>query len=153
MPSEIAKIAARRVVSTPRGLKRRAGACNACESHLEQKPCHDHRGWDLVGNNTPVFFVRDALTFSDFIQSQKRDPATGLRDNIMQRDFWSLSPESLHRAARAQSSSVLPRSVHRTSQRRDDSTASGPPNCTGPKDYSVVFPSKCSLSASASTRV
>ena len=52
--------------------------------------------WDLVGNNTPVFFVRDPLKFSDFIHSQKRDPATGLRDNTMQWDFWSLSPESLH---------------------------------------------------------
>jgi catalase len=52
--------------------------------------------WDLVGNNTPVFFVRDPLKFSDFIHSQKRDPATGMRDNIMQWDFWSLSPESLH---------------------------------------------------------
>jgi catalase len=52
--------------------------------------------WDLVGNNTPVFFVRDAQKFSDFIHSQKRHPATGLRDNTMQWDFWSLSPESLH---------------------------------------------------------
>jgi len=52
--------------------------------------------WDLVGNNTPVFFVRDPLKFSDFIRSQKRHPATGLRDNTMQWDFWSLSPESLH---------------------------------------------------------
>ncbi len=52
--------------------------------------------WDMVGNNTPVFFVRDPLKFSDFIHSQKRDPATGLRDNTMQWDFWSLSPESLH---------------------------------------------------------
>jgi catalase len=52
--------------------------------------------WDLVGNNTPVFFIRDPLKFSDFIHSQKRDPATGLRDNTMQWDFWSLSPESLH---------------------------------------------------------
>lgn len=52
--------------------------------------------WDLVGNNTPVFFVRDPLKFSDFIHSQKRDPLTGRRDNTMQWDFWSLSPESLH---------------------------------------------------------
>ncbi len=52
--------------------------------------------WDLVGNNTPVFFVRDPLKFSDFIHSQKRNPATGMRDNTMQWDFWSLSPESLH---------------------------------------------------------
>ncbi len=52
--------------------------------------------WDMVGNNTPVFFIRDPLKFSDFIHSQKRDPATGLRNNTMQWDFWSLSPESLH---------------------------------------------------------
>lgn len=52
--------------------------------------------WDMVGNNTPVFFVRDPLKFSDFIHSQKRDPQTGLRDATMQWDFWSLSPESLH---------------------------------------------------------
>ena len=52
--------------------------------------------WDLVGNNTPVFFIRDPLKFPDFIHSQKRHPATGLRDATMQWDFWSLSPESLH---------------------------------------------------------
>lgn len=52
--------------------------------------------WDMVGNNTPVFFVRDPLKFSDFIHSQKRHPVTGVRDNTMQWDFWSLSPESLH---------------------------------------------------------
>jgi len=52
--------------------------------------------WDLVGNNTPVFFVRDPLKFQDFIHSQKRLPDTGLRDDTMQWDFWSLSPESLH---------------------------------------------------------
>lgn len=52
--------------------------------------------WDMVGNNTPVFFVRDPLKFSDFIHSQKRDPRTGMRDATMQWDFWSLSPESLH---------------------------------------------------------
>ena len=52
--------------------------------------------WDMVGNNTPVFFVRDPLKFSDFIHSQKRDPHTNLRSPTMQWDFWSLSPESLH---------------------------------------------------------
>ncbi len=52
--------------------------------------------WDLVGNNTPVFFLRDPLKFSDFIHSQKRNPATGRRDPVMQWDYWSLSPESLH---------------------------------------------------------
>lgn len=52
--------------------------------------------WDLAGNNIPVFFVRDPLKFQDFVCSQKRDPRTGRRDNAMQWDFWSLSPESLH---------------------------------------------------------
>ncbi|MGW8378773.1 catalase [Streptomyces sp. ODS28] len=52
--------------------------------------------YDLVGNNTPVFFVRDTIKFQDFIRSQKRRIDTGLRDNDMQWDFWSLSPESAH---------------------------------------------------------
>ncbi len=52
--------------------------------------------WDMVGNNTPVFFVRDAYKFSDFIRTQKRDPKTNMRSNTAMWDFWSLSPESLH---------------------------------------------------------
>jgi catalase len=67
--------------------------------------------WDLVGNNTPVFFVRDALKFSDFIHSQKRDPATGMRDNTMQWDFWSLSPESLHQVTTLFSDRGIPASL------------------------------------------
>lgn len=62
----------------------------ACKFYTEEG------NWDLVGNNTPVFFVRDPLKFQDFIHSQKRHPQKGLRDNTMQWDFWSLSPESLH---------------------------------------------------------
>ena len=52
--------------------------------------------WDLVGNNTPVFFIRDAYKFGDFIHTQKRDPKTNLRSPVAMWDFWSLSPESLH---------------------------------------------------------
>jgi len=52
--------------------------------------------WDLVGNNTPVFFVRDPYKFQMFIHTQKRHPQTNLRDMDMQWDFWSLCPESLH---------------------------------------------------------
>jgi len=52
--------------------------------------------WDLVGNDTPIFFLRDPLKFPDFIHSQKRDPQTHLRDHAMQWDFWTLSPESIH---------------------------------------------------------
>ncbi|MGW4645821.1 catalase [Kitasatospora sp. NPDC004289] len=52
--------------------------------------------YDLVGNNTPVFFVRDPIKFQDFIRSQKRRPDTHLRDNDMQWDFWTLNPETAH---------------------------------------------------------
>jgi catalase len=52
--------------------------------------------WDLTGNNTPVFFIRDPLKFPDFIHTQKRDPETNLKSPTMMWDFWSLSPESLH---------------------------------------------------------
>ncbi|MHC5353649.1 catalase [Myroides sp. LJL115] len=52
--------------------------------------------WDLVGNNTPVFFVRDAKKFPDFIHTQKRNPGTNLKDPTMVWDYWSLTPESLH---------------------------------------------------------
>ena len=52
--------------------------------------------YDLVGNNTPVFFVRDTMKFPHFIRSQKRMGGSGLRDNNMQWDFWSLNPESAH---------------------------------------------------------
>jgi catalase len=52
--------------------------------------------FDMVGNNTPVFFMRDPLKFQHFIRSQKRMQATNLRDHNMQWDFWSLSPESAH---------------------------------------------------------
>jgi catalase len=52
--------------------------------------------WDMVGNNTPVFFIRDPYKFSDFIHTQKRDPKTNMRSATAMWDFWSLSPESLH---------------------------------------------------------
>ncbi len=52
--------------------------------------------YDLVGNNTPVFFLRDPMKFQHFIRSQKRRADNNLRDNDMQWDFWTLSPESAH---------------------------------------------------------
>jgi catalase len=52
--------------------------------------------YDIVGNNTPIFFIRDPSKFSDFIHSQKRRADTNLRDHNMQWDFWTLSPESTH---------------------------------------------------------
>ena len=56
----------------------------------------DEGNWDLVCNNTPIFFVRDPYKFQMFIHSQKRHPETNLRDPNMQWDFWSLCPESMH---------------------------------------------------------
>lgn len=64
--------------------------------------------WDLVGNNTPVFFIRDPLKFPDFIHTQKRHPRTNLRSNTAAWDFWSLSPESLHQVTILMSDRGLP---------------------------------------------
>lgn len=66
--------------------------------------------WDLVGNNTPVFFVRDPYKFPDFIRTQKRDPRTNLRNPTAMWDFWSLSPESLHQVTILMSDRGLPKS-------------------------------------------
>jgi catalase len=52
--------------------------------------------WDLVGNNTPIFFIKDPKKFGDFIHTQKRDPYTNCKSPTMMWDFWSLNPESLH---------------------------------------------------------
>jgi catalase len=65
--------------------------------------------YDLVGNNTPTFFVRDASKFQDFIHSQKRPPDTGMRSNEMQWDFWTLSPESAHQVLILMSDRGTPR--------------------------------------------
>jgi catalase len=55
--------------------------------------------YDMVGNNTPVFFIRDPLKFPDFIHTQKRNPATNLKDPDMFWDFLSLTPESVHQVS------------------------------------------------------
>lgn len=52
--------------------------------------------WDLAGNNTPMFFIRDPIKFPDFIHTQKRDPQTNLKSPTAMWDFWSRAPESLH---------------------------------------------------------
>ena len=65
--------------------------------------------YDLVGNNTPVFFVRDPIKFPHFIRSQKRLPDSGLRDNHMQWDFWTLNPESAHQVTYLMGDRGLPR--------------------------------------------
>ncbi|GAA3025566.1 catalase [Gordonia defluvii] len=59
----------------------------------------DEGNYDMVGNNTPVFFMRDPLKFQHFIRSQKRRADNNLRDHDMQWDFWTLSPETAHQVA------------------------------------------------------
>jgi catalase len=68
----------------------------------------DEGNWDLVGNNTPVFFVRDPQKFPDFIHTQKRHPRTNMRNSTAMWDFWSLSPESLHQVTILLSDRGLP---------------------------------------------
>jgi len=70
--------------------------------------------WDLVGNNTPVFFVRDPLKFPDFIHTQKRHPRTNMRSSTAMWDFWSLSPESLHQVTILMSDRGLPLTYRHT---------------------------------------
>ncbi|CAD6558423.1 catalase [Paraburkholderia metrosideri] len=64
--------------------------------------------WDVVGNNTPVFFIRDPLKFPDFIHTQKRDPYTNLRSNVAAWDFWARHPESLHQVTILMSDRGIP---------------------------------------------
>ena len=71
----------------------------------------DEGNWDLVGNNTPVFFVRDPYKFPDFIHTQKRHPKTHMRSGTAMWDFWSLSPESLHQVTILMSDRGLPKSL------------------------------------------
>ncbi|HWG26120.1 catalase [Actinospica sp.] len=66
--------------------------------------------YDMVGNNTPVFFMRDPMKFQHFIRSQKRRADNNLRDNDMQWDFWTLSPESAHQVTWLMGDRGIPRS-------------------------------------------
>ncbi|BBX75798.1 catalase [Mycobacterium shinjukuense] len=66
--------------------------------------------FDMVGNNTPIFFIRDPLKFQHFIRSQKRMAASNLRDHNMQWDFWTLSPESAHQVTWLMGDRGIPRS-------------------------------------------
>ena len=67
--------------------------------------------WDMVGNNTPVFFIRDAIKFPDFIHTQKRDPQTNVKADTPQWDFWSQVPESLHQVTILFSDRGIPRGI------------------------------------------
>ncbi|MDR1069799.1 MAG: catalase, partial [Gracilibacteraceae bacterium] len=64
--------------------------------------------WDLVGNNTPVFFLRDPLRFPDLNHAVKRDPKTNMRSAQNNWDFWSMLPEALHQVTITMSDRGLP---------------------------------------------
>ncbi|MGL4992721.1 MAG: catalase [Bacteroidales bacterium] len=66
--------------------------------------------WDLVGNNTPVFFLRDPLKFPDLNHAVKRDPKTNLRSANNNWDFWTLLPEALHQITITMSERGIPAS-------------------------------------------
>ena len=65
--------------------------------------------WDMVGNNTPIFFVRDAYKFPDFIRTQKRHPKTNLRSPEAMFDFWAGQPESVHQVTILMSDRGIPK--------------------------------------------
>ena len=69
----------------------------------------EHGNYDMVANNTPVFFVKDPMKFQDFIRSQKRRADNHLRDHDMQWDFWTLSPESAHQVTWLMGDRGIPR--------------------------------------------
>ncbi|MEG0034585.1 MAG: catalase [Bacilli bacterium] len=66
--------------------------------------------WDLVGNNTPTFFIRDVHNFSDLNRAVKRDPLTGRRSAQNNWDFWTLLPEALHQITITMSDRGIPAS-------------------------------------------
>ena len=66
--------------------------------------------WDMVGNNTPVFFLRDPRKFPDLNKAVKRDPRTNMRNATYNWDFWTLLPESLHQVTIVMSERGIPAS-------------------------------------------
>ena len=70
----------------------------------------DAGNWDLVGNNTPVFFLRDPVRFPDLNHAIKRDPRTGMRSVDNNWDFWTLLPEALHQVTITMSTRGIPAS-------------------------------------------
>jgi len=70
----------------------------------------DQGNYDMVGNNTPVFFLRDAIKFPDFIHSQKKNPRTNLPDPAAVYEFWANHPQSLHQMTILMSDRGIPTS-------------------------------------------
>lgn len=70
----------------------------------------DEGNFDLVGNNTPVFFLNDPINFPDFVHSQKKNPRTNLPDAARVFEFWANHPQSLHQMTILMSDRGIPRS-------------------------------------------
>jgi len=70
----------------------------------------DEGNFDLVGNNTPVFFLNDPMKFPDFVHSQKKNPKTNLPDPARMYEFWANHPQSLHQMTILMSDRGIPRS-------------------------------------------
>jgi catalase len=70
----------------------------------------DEGNFDLVGNNTPVFFLNDPMKFPDFVHSQKKNPKTNLPDPARMFEFWANHPQSLHQMTILMSDRGIPRS-------------------------------------------
>lgn len=71
----------------------------------------DEGNFDLVGNNTPVFFLNDPMKFPDFVHSQKKNPKTNLPDAARMYEFWANHPQSLHQMTILMSERGIPRSL------------------------------------------
>ena len=76
--------------------ERGANDCDRDPRGFAIKHFTEEGNYDMVGNNTPVFFVKDPIKFPDFIHSPKRDPSNNSKNPNMAFDFWGYSPEALH---------------------------------------------------------
>ena len=91
-----------------------AGESGAADTARDVRGCSlkfytEEGNWDMVGNNTPIFFIRDAFKFPDFIRTQKRHPKTNLRSPEAMFDFWAAQPESVHQVTILMSDRGIPK--------------------------------------------
>ncbi len=100
--------------------------------------------FDMVGNNTPVFFVRDPSKFQDFIHSQKRLPGTGVHSHEMQWDFWTLSPESAHQVTILMSDRGIPATWRTSTASPATPTRGSTPTASASGSSTTCAPSRAS---------
>ena len=103
--------------------------------------------YDMVGNNTPVFFIRDPMKFQHFIRSQKRRADTNLRDHDMQWDFWTLSPESAHQVTWLMGDRGIPRTWRHMNGYTRTPTCGSTPRARGSGSSTTSRPTRASSSS------